>query len=69
MYRLDILNAFYHRRRFCVFYSEDGGFRSTDEENELTDKLYFLGIIDILTPYNFVKKAEHFFKSFTQNKV
>ncbi|KAI8881327.1 SAICAR synthase-like protein [Backusella circina FSU 941] len=55
-------------RRHCVFYSEDGGFRSTNDENHPTDKLYYLGVIDILTPYNFVKKAEHFIKSFTQNK-
>lgn len=55
-------------RKYCIFYSEDGGFRSTDESDETTDKLYFMGVIDILTPYNFVKKAEHFFKSFTQNK-
>lgn len=56
-------------RKYCAFYSEDGGFKSTDENNQTTDKLYFLGVIDILTPYNYVKKSEHFIKSFTQNKV
>ncbi|KAI9311852.1 hypothetical protein BX666DRAFT_2021189 [Dichotomocladium elegans] len=55
-------------RRHCVFYAEDGGFRSTDENDQPTQILYFLGIIDILTPYNFMKKSEHFFKSFTQDK-
>ncbi|KAF1797119.1 hypothetical protein FB192DRAFT_1291698 [Mucor lusitanicus] len=55
-------------RKYCVFYSDDGGFRSTDDNNQTTDKLYFLGVIDILTPYNFIKKSEHFIKSFTQNK-
>ncbi|KAI9493813.1 hypothetical protein BDB00DRAFT_355503 [Zychaea mexicana] len=55
-------------RRYCVFYSEDGGFRSTDENNELTQRLYFMGVIDILTPYNIVKKTEHFWKSLTQDK-
>ncbi|KAI9262944.1 hypothetical protein EDC94DRAFT_607877 [Helicostylum pulchrum] len=56
-------------RKYCVFYSEDGGFISTDEIDQATDKLYFLGVIDILTPYNFMKKTEHLFKSFTQNKT
>ncbi|KAG0177198.1 Phosphatidylinositol-4-phosphate 5-kinase [Apophysomyces sp. BC1021] len=55
-------------RRYCVFYAEDGGFRSTHENNVDADKLYFLGVIDILTPYNFVKKTEHFWKSLTQDK-
>ncbi|KAF7723365.1 Phosphatidylinositol-4-phosphate 5-kinase [Apophysomyces ossiformis] len=55
-------------RRYCVFYAEEGGFRSTDESNSETDKLYFLGVIDILTPYNLKKKAEHFWKSLTQDK-
>ncbi|KAK4514265.1 uncharacterized protein ATC70_001856 [Mucor velutinosus] len=55
-------------RKYCVFYSEDGGFKSTDDNNQTTDKLYFLGVIDILTPYNYIKKCEHFIKSFTQNK-
>jgi hypothetical protein len=56
-------------RKYCVFYSEDGGFRSTGENDLPTDKVYFLGVIDILTPYNLMKKTEHFLKSFTQNKV
>jgi hypothetical protein len=51
-------------RKYCIFYSEEGGFKSIE-----SDKVYFLGVIDILTPYNLMKKAEHFFKSFTQNKV
>ncbi|KAI7857813.1 hypothetical protein BDC45DRAFT_434825 [Circinella umbellata] len=55
-------------RRYCVFYSEDGGFQSTDENNSLTQQLYFMGVIDILTPYNIVKKTEHFWKSLTQDK-
>jgi 1-phosphatidylinositol-4-phosphate 5-kinase len=54
-------------RRHCVFYADDGGFHSTDENNRPTNDLYFLGIIDILTPYNYVKKTEHFWKSLTQD--
>ena len=45
------------------FYCDEGGFRGTDSENHDLDELYFLGVIDILTPYNFVKKIEHTFKS------
>ncbi|KAI8975102.1 hypothetical protein BDF20DRAFT_823015 [Mycotypha africana] len=56
-------------RKYCKFYAEDGGFRSTDTDNKPTDKLYYFGIIDILTPYNYVKKSEHLLKSFTQNKT
>lgn len=51
-----------------MFYSEEGGFISTDENNQSTDKVYYLGVIDILTRYSLLKRAEHFFKSFTQNK-
>ncbi|RUS22827.1 hypothetical protein BC938DRAFT_475182 [Jimgerdemannia flammicorona] len=59
-------DPFMERRR-CVFYADDGGFHSTDESNRPTNELYFIGIIDILTPYNFVKKAEHYWKSMSQD--
>ncbi|CDH54624.1 phosphatidylinositol-4-phosphate 5-kinase its3 [Lichtheimia corymbifera JMRC:FSU:9682] len=55
-------------RRWCIFYADDGGFRSTDEHNLPGLSLYFVGIIDILTPYNMVKKTEHIWKSITQDK-
>ncbi|KAI9313741.1 hypothetical protein BX666DRAFT_1973038 [Dichotomocladium elegans] len=55
-------------RRWCIFYAEDGGFISTDEEDKPGLSLYFVGIIDILTPYNFVKRSEHMWKSITQDK-
>lgn len=42
---------------------------SSNELNETTDKLYFLGVIDILTPYNIKKKTEHIIKGFIQDKV
>ncbi|KAI8581500.1 hypothetical protein K450DRAFT_231591 [Umbelopsis ramanniana AG] len=56
-------------RRNCIFYADDGGFQSTNEENESTDILYFVGVIDILTPYNYVKKVEHAWKGLTLDKV
>ena len=33
------------------------------------DVIYYLGIIDICTPYNFVKKVEHLWKSMTEDGV
>ncbi|KAI8993293.1 hypothetical protein BDB01DRAFT_715713 [Pilobolus umbonatus] len=55
-------------RRWCLFYADDGGFRSSDENDYPLDKLYYLGIIDILTPYNLVKRSEHLWKSIVQDK-
>lgn len=47
---------------------DDGGFRSTDENDRPTSILYYLGVIDILTAYDAKKKSEHFFKSMTHDK-
>ncbi|KAG2212248.1 uncharacterized protein EV154DRAFT_498809 [Mucor mucedo] len=58
----------FDERRNCAFYADDGGFQATDERNRAGPALYFLGIIDILTPYDMKKKSEHFFKSLTQDK-
>jgi 1-phosphatidylinositol-4-phosphate 5-kinase len=33
------------------------------------DEIYFMGIIDILTPYNLKKKMENFFKGLRYDKV
>lgn len=51
-----------------MFYADDGGFRSSDDQDKPSDKLYYVGVIDILTPYNIVKKVEHVWKSITQDK-
>ncbi|KAL0074315.1 hypothetical protein F4703DRAFT_1745113 [Phycomyces blakesleeanus] len=53
----------------CVFYADNGGYCSSDKDDRDLDILYFIGIIDILTPYNIVKKTEHIWKSMTQNKA
>ncbi|GAA5943316.1 1-phosphatidylinositol-4-phosphate 5-kinase [Sporobolomyces koalae] len=55
------------RRRF-LFYQDEGGMRATGDSNENLDVIYFLGIIDILTPYTFVKRLEHFFKGIKNDK-
>ncbi|KAI3644450.1 hypothetical protein MP228_010614 [Amoeboaphelidium protococcarum] len=55
-------------RRGCVFYQDDGGFLSTDEQNRPLLELYYVGIIDILTPYNTSKAVEHYWKSLNHDK-
>lgn len=60
-------DSFSERRHF-IFYADDGGLLSTNEQNEQGEDLYYLGIIDILTPYNYVKKIEHAWKSLSQDK-
>ncbi|KAI9217438.1 hypothetical protein BC828DRAFT_351500 [Blastocladiella britannica] len=40
-----------------------GQMRSEDEAGQLGPELYFVSIIDILTPYNWTKRIEHVFKS------
>ncbi|WWC85436.1 uncharacterized protein L201_000299 [Kwoniella dendrophila CBS 6074] len=55
-------------RRHFLFYQDEGGLRSTDEANQNLDVIYYLGIIDICTPYNSLKKIEHFWKSMTEDR-
>eukprot|EP01087_Luapelamoeba_hula_P013485 TRINITY_DN3849_c1_g1_i4.p1 TRINITY_DN3849_c1_g1~~TRINITY_DN3849_c1_g1_i4.p1 ORF type:complete len:843 (+),score=226.72 TRINITY_DN3849_c1_g1_i4:265-2793(+) len=52
----------YKQYHITAFTRDQGGFRSTDEDNNPCDEIYFLGIIDILQPYNMRKFAEHSFK-------
>ncbi|KDN50359.1 SAICAR synthase-like protein [Tilletiaria anomala UBC 951] len=55
-------------RRHFVFYQDEGGFRSTNEANEPTGWIYYLGVIDLFTPYTSVKRGETWWKSFTQDR-
>jgi len=50
-------------RKHFAFSQDEGGFQATDENNEPLPELYFLGIIDIFTNYNFAKRCESMFKS------
>ncbi|TPX32469.1 hypothetical protein SmJEL517_g04485 [Synchytrium microbalum] len=54
-------------RRYCVFYQDQGGFQATDESNQPIEEIYYLGIIDIFTKYDAVKRIEHTFKSITHD--
>ncbi|KAI9816585.1 MAG: Phosphatidylinositol-4-phosphate 5-kinase [Pycnora praestabilis] len=56
-------------RKDFIFYSDDGGFRATHEDGEPGEEIYYLGIIDCLTHYGFVKKAEHFWKGMDRKHV
>ncbi|KAJ7086040.1 phosphatidylinositol phosphate kinase PIPK5 [Mycena belliarum] len=55
-------------RRDFLFYQDEGGLRATDEANDPMDKIYYLGVIDILTPYSTVKKLEHFWKGLSADR-
>lgn len=57
-------------RQQFLFFKDEGGLRATDEQNEpLLDTVYYLGIIDILTPYGFVKRVEHLWKGMSADRV
>ena len=56
-------------RQHFIFYQDEGGLQATDELNETTDTIYYLGIIDILTPYTSVKKMEHIWKGLSADRV
>ncbi|THG94944.1 hypothetical protein EW026_g6618 [Hermanssonia centrifuga] len=49
-------------RQHFLFYQDDGGVRATSDSNYTMDTIYYLGIIDILTPYSNIKKLEHLWK-------
>ena len=56
-------------RQSLIFYQDEGGLRATDEANEPMPTIYYLGVIDILTPYSIVKKLEHFWKGLSADRV
>lgn len=56
-------------RQHFLFYRDDGGLRATDEMNGDMDTIYYLGVIDILTPYSPFKKIEHFWKGLRADRV
>ncbi|GAC92461.1 phosphatidylinositol phosphate kinase [Pseudozyma hubeiensis SY62] len=55
-------------RRHFLFYQDEGGFRSTDEHDQPGNMIYYLGVIDLFTPYTSVKRGETIWKGLTQNR-
>lgn len=56
-------------RRYFIFYQDEGGIRATDQYDHNENKIYYLGVIDILTPYNWKKRIEHLWRSMQYDKV
>ncbi|RDL33882.1 SAICAR synthase-like protein [Venustampulla echinocandica] len=55
-------------KRDFIFYSDDGGFRATHEDDSPGDEIFFLSIIDCLTHYGLAKKLEHLWKGLSNDK-
>ncbi|KAF2150006.1 SAICAR synthase-like protein [Myriangium duriaei CBS 260.36] len=53
-------------KKSMYFYADEGGLRATNEDDRPGQEIYYLGIIDCLTRYSFIKRAEHAIKSFSQ---
>ncbi|KAG8926446.1 Phosphatidylinositol-4-phosphate 5-kinase [Tulasnella sp. 418] len=51
-----------------LFYQDEGGYKSTDEMNQGLDVIYYLGIIDILTPWTLFKRVENIWKGFKNDR-
>ena len=50
-------------------YPEQIGLRATNEDDSPADLIYYMGIIDILTPYNGLKRLESFFVGMKYDSV
>ncbi|KAJ2092784.1 Phosphatidylinositol-4-phosphate 5-kinase [Coemansia sp. RSA 986] len=55
--------SMFQELRYSIFYREDGGILSSDRADNPGQLIYYLGVIDILTSYNLVKRTEHIVKS------
>lgn len=55
-------------RQQFIFYQDEGGLQATDEQNRPLDTIYYLGVIDILTPYTVVKRLEHLWKGLSADR-
>lgn len=51
-----------------LFYVDEGGFRATDAHDQPLGIIYYLGIIDIFTQYDAVKRSEHWWKGLRHNR-
>ncbi|KAG6819860.1 hypothetical protein H0H93_007946 [Arthromyces matolae] len=63
----DLVDHFVDRQHF-MFYQDEGGLRATDENNDDINVIYYVGVIDILTPYGAKKKLENFWKGLSADR-
>lgn len=61
-------NVFPGRSKY-VFYGHDGGIRATSEDNVPVQEIYYLGIIDFLTKYNWKKRLETIWRSLSHPRA
>lgn len=61
-------NVFPGRSKY-VFYGHDGGIRATGEDNNPIQEIYYLGIIDFLTKYNWIKRIETVWRSISHPRA
>lgn len=57
-----------YQRTDFLFYADNGGFRATDANNIPLNEIYYLGVIDCLTPYTFFKRVETFWKGLSNQR-
>lgn len=57
-----------YQRKGLTFYADSGGFRATDQNDDPLNDIYYMGVIDCLTPYTLVKRIETFWKSMSHPK-
>ena len=55
--------------RTGYFYKDDGGLRATNSDDSPSSVIYYLGVIDCLTRYTTIKKLEHWWKGFKDDKM
>ena len=56
-------------QRDLYFYNDDGGFQATDFNDQPLPEIYYLGVIDCLTPYTFFKRMETFWKELSHTRL
>ncbi|GMM32749.1 1-phosphatidylinositol-4-phosphate 5-kinase [Saccharomycopsis crataegensis] len=62
------LTSVQQQQQQFYFYNFECGFRGTNDRDIPTDEIYYLGIIDCLTNYSYIKRAETVIKGFYQNR-
>lgn len=65
---VDLPKDVFPGRSKYIFYGHDGGIRATSENNEPLPEIYYLGIIDCLTPYSMKKRLETFWRSLSHTR-